>query len=252
MSWQATAWAEKQKTGSPACKVLLLVLANYADERGYCWPSQEKLSKGTEQSVDTIQRNARRLEAGGFITIERKPRAGGRWPRLAYQLSMPMEASTEPQDAVRQQSNTVDKAVGTPAVCGSAEPHQSRSPGRTSPDHRAAQLCGTNLHLNLHENLHLERSAAANRGNAPAAAKIKRSSDQKRDGIEVVQDRIARRLGDGNAEQGWRTFMSLTESDQQFLIKIEQSGGFTKATLDDFRARALDLLPSHTDGKNNQ
>jgi hypothetical protein len=52
MSWQATAWAEKQVTGSPARKVLLLVLANYADEDGICWPSQETLAKGTEQSLD--------------------------------------------------------------------------------------------------------------------------------------------------------------------------------------------------------
>ena len=40
MSWQATAWALRQKTGSSGCKLLLLTLANYADDTGCCWPGQ--------------------------------------------------------------------------------------------------------------------------------------------------------------------------------------------------------------------
>src|SRR5262245_26467190 len=97
MSWRATAWAEKQKTGSPGCKLLLLVLANYADERGLAWPSQRTLSEGTEQSVDTVQRNTKRLVNGGFITAVKIPRAGGQWPSLGYQLNM----FTGPQNAAR-------------------------------------------------------------------------------------------------------------------------------------------------------
>src|SRR5207245_1513586 len=102
MSWQATAWAEKQKTGSPSRKALLLVLANYANEDGFCWPSQTTLSKGAEQSVDTVHRNARRLELDGFISIESVVRKGGRWPRLSYRLLI---QSTVPQNAERQESN---------------------------------------------------------------------------------------------------------------------------------------------------
>jgi hypothetical protein len=41
MSWQATAWGQRQTTGSSGRKALLLVLANYADDQGICWPSQE-------------------------------------------------------------------------------------------------------------------------------------------------------------------------------------------------------------------
>jgi hypothetical protein len=39
------AWAIKQKTKAPAVKVVLMVMANYADENGFCWPSQEKLAE---------------------------------------------------------------------------------------------------------------------------------------------------------------------------------------------------------------
>ena len=61
MSWKATAWAIRQTTGSSGRKVLLLALANYADEHGVCWPSQETLARNTEQSVDTVQRQLKKL-----------------------------------------------------------------------------------------------------------------------------------------------------------------------------------------------
>jgi hypothetical protein len=232
MSWQATAWAEKQKTGSPSCKVLLLVLANYADEHGYCWPSQEKLAKGTEQSIDTIQRNARLLQAAGLVDLEYIPRRSGRWPRLSYRLRM----QTEPQNAVRQQSNAVDKSDS----CGSAEPHQSRSPSRTSPDHRAAQLCGTNLHLNLQTNNHIEHEAAATCGSVRAEAKRTADEERKaRPNIQDAQNAAVRKLGSGDTERGWLIFMALAESDQRFIVTCQLANQFTDAMADDFRAHAL-------------
>ena len=77
MSWQATAWAERKKTGSPARKVLLLVLASYADEFGVCWPSQEVLANGTEQSLDTVQRQLRKLADMGIISVAVRPMGRG-------------------------------------------------------------------------------------------------------------------------------------------------------------------------------
>ena len=89
MSYQATAWAIKIKAGSAGQKAVLLALAHYANENGYCWPSQTTLAKVTEQSVDTVQRNLRRLEASCYIKRILLPRSGGRWSRHAYQLNMP-------------------------------------------------------------------------------------------------------------------------------------------------------------------
>lgn len=126
MSWQATAWAAKQRTGSPSRKCLLLAIANYADASGSCFPSQQTLATDTEQSVDTIQRNSRRLEKDGLLRLELVQRDGGRWPMMAYRLEMP-KADTEPQNAVRQESNI-----------WRAGPHHKRSPGRTTNGHRAA------------------------------------------------------------------------------------------------------------------
>ncbi|WP_210482720.1 helix-turn-helix domain-containing protein [Microvirga antarctica] len=77
MSFQAMAWAAAQKTGSPARKALLLAIANYADEDGVCWPSRETLADDSEQSVDSVDRHLRELEASGFI---RRTSRGGRRP----------------------------------------------------------------------------------------------------------------------------------------------------------------------------
>lgn len=88
MSWQALDWAAKQKTGSPHAKLLLLLLANRADENGICWPSQLSLAEQAEQSDDTVQRHLKSLE-GRFILRARARRTAGRWPGYIYQLLMP-------------------------------------------------------------------------------------------------------------------------------------------------------------------
>ena len=109
MSWQATAWAERQTTGSPGRKVLLLILANYADEHGVCWPSQETLASGTEQSLDTVQRQLRKLTAAGIISVAVRPQGRGRWPGRTYKLNMTVAEMTEPQNAARQVTWNITK-----------------------------------------------------------------------------------------------------------------------------------------------
>ena len=79
MSWQATAWAVRQKTGSAGCKLLLLTLANYADDTGCCWPGQDTLKNDTEQSLDTIQRQLKKLETLGLVRKVPRPMGPGRW-----------------------------------------------------------------------------------------------------------------------------------------------------------------------------
>lgn len=75
MSYQATAWAVKQKTGSPSGKSLLMALANYAGECGECHPSIATHAEDTEQSEQSEQSVRRRLnefiDAGLVARFER-------------------------------------------------------------------------------------------------------------------------------------------------------------------------------------
>jgi hypothetical protein len=76
-SWDALAWAARQKTGGPGPKAVLLSLAKRVDEQWSCFPGQEVLADETEQSVRTVQRQLADLEQRGMIRREARGKAGG-------------------------------------------------------------------------------------------------------------------------------------------------------------------------------
>lgn len=70
--------AVKQRTiGSATAKVVLLILADYADANWSCFVGQERLAAETETSVSTIKRTLRWFEEDGLITRERRHRQNG-------------------------------------------------------------------------------------------------------------------------------------------------------------------------------
>ena len=88
MSIDAMAWAKAQLTGSPGAKLVLLVLADYADDSGLSWPSKATLSKVTEQDPRTIQRHLRHLEGVGLITVDIRSRKDGGQSSNSYMLPL--------------------------------------------------------------------------------------------------------------------------------------------------------------------
>ncbi|MGP9814416.1 helix-turn-helix domain-containing protein [Rhodopseudomonas sp. NSM] len=137
MSWQATSWAAKQVTGSPARKALLLALANYADAAGMSYPGQDTLARDTEQSIDTVQRQMKHLAAIGLVRIEKRPAVKGQWPGLVYFLAMPVAEISEPQIAARSAPHSSASRSGghRAAKHPPAVPQNAPSPGRTALRH---------------------------------------------------------------------------------------------------------------------
>ena len=78
MSWQATAWAAEQACGGPTGKLLLYAIANYADERGECWPSDARLAADTELSTRSIQSWKQKFAELGLVEIEPRGHREGR------------------------------------------------------------------------------------------------------------------------------------------------------------------------------
>ena len=73
MSVQAITWALETDLGQNyAAKVLLMALANYADDEGTCFPGREKISAETGLSKRTLTRQVQNLVDWGLITIERR------------------------------------------------------------------------------------------------------------------------------------------------------------------------------------
>ena len=68
MSFQMMTLALKANTGSTGTKFVLLAVANYCDEYGQCYPSQQRLAKDTLMSVRSVRTHLAKLEAQGFIT----------------------------------------------------------------------------------------------------------------------------------------------------------------------------------------
>ena len=67
MSVQAITWALDYAAGSVTEKVLLLVLANYANEFGVSWPSQKTLADQTALGERTVRRVLADMERRGVI-----------------------------------------------------------------------------------------------------------------------------------------------------------------------------------------
>jgi DNA-binding transcriptional regulator YhcF (GntR family) len=77
MSFEALAWAWKQKTGSSGRKATLSALAQFADEHGHCFPSQAHIAEYTEQSERTVREHLAFLEKNGFISRVGRARQDG-------------------------------------------------------------------------------------------------------------------------------------------------------------------------------
>lgn len=81
MSWETLAWAKNARTGHATRKAVLMVLAEHADERNSCNPTQDRIAADTELSEATVRRVLRYLERHGFLTVERSGGSGaGRAP----------------------------------------------------------------------------------------------------------------------------------------------------------------------------
>lgn len=77
MSVQAIALSLKAQGLKPSEKLLLLALANYADDAMKCWPSHKTLAADTGLSQRTILTTFKRLECAGLLVRTARDRPDG-------------------------------------------------------------------------------------------------------------------------------------------------------------------------------
>lgn len=157
MSVQAIAWALSVKAKSPSAKLVLVTIANYADENGFCWPSQALIARQSEQSVDSVQRRLQELVIAGFLSRKVRRRKSS-----LYQLLMPHVK--KPQSAVSSMENYGNKIKKPqnqfliPQLCGTEPPTRtikerkiegSHSGKRGKPRHGARTKDGVRLWLDF-------------------------------------------------------------------------------------------------------
>ena len=117
------AWARAIKTGSATIKSVLMAVANYADEDGICWPSQEQLADDTELSRHSVMRALDQLEDMGLLDRERRHRGDGSRTSDLIMLDLSSTVQRSSQQRSTQQQPKSHGATAEPSI----EPSLSRN-----------------------------------------------------------------------------------------------------------------------------
>lgn len=98
MSIQALNWALSQDSiDNSGARFVLLVLCNYANEAGQCYPSRETIAKKTSMSVRSVQTHINWLAEHGYLTWTNERNDSQRQTPNVYQLTKP-SADSAPRD----------------------------------------------------------------------------------------------------------------------------------------------------------
>lgn len=85
MSFQAMAWAVKQKTNNAGQKLALIMLANYCNSHtGQCNPSHKRLASECEMGVSTLKAHLNSLAEIGLLRIVHNSKDGVQLPNQYY------------------------------------------------------------------------------------------------------------------------------------------------------------------------
>ncbi|WP_163834714.1 helix-turn-helix domain-containing protein [Spartinivicinus ruber] len=77
MSIQAMSWVFTLSKLDPYKKIVLLSLADNANDQGYCWPSMDTIANKSSMSKQTVRRHLKSLEELNLITKQQRTRANG-------------------------------------------------------------------------------------------------------------------------------------------------------------------------------
>ena len=82
MSAECLFWAVKAKIGNPQRKLILIALADIANEKRQCWPSHAYISTIAECSKSSVIRHLAFLQDEGLINIENRKDGEGKKSNL--------------------------------------------------------------------------------------------------------------------------------------------------------------------------
>lgn len=127
----------------PTPKLVLLVLADHADDLGFCFPGAATIARRASVSERTLSRVLAQLEEQGYIARSRRHLANGNRTSDGYLLT-PDKATNWPVDnppSVQDQTPTV-ASTGEPSV----EPPVTNKQGAPRQTQLPADLTWTNAH----------------------------------------------------------------------------------------------------------
>jgi hypothetical protein len=125
MSIRVMTWAFEQRI--PAnIKIVLLSLADNANDDGYCWPSQETIAYKSSVSVRNLRRLITQLEERGLIRVERRNDRDGHRASNGYYVGLPDKMAGGPtgqiDTAYRPTVSSQEPSVEPPKIDTAGEP----------------------------------------------------------------------------------------------------------------------------------
>lgn len=95
-AYEAQVWARRQRLGGDtAAKIILMILSDYADEWGTCYPGVERIAEEGEISKSTVLRKLKALAHVGLITVERRANERGHRTSNRYILEIGLVVTPE-------------------------------------------------------------------------------------------------------------------------------------------------------------
>lgn len=88
MSWAREVMPEMPESIKAGPRLLLLLMADYANEQGVCWPSVRRLADEMACSRSTVQRSIEALVVHGLMTVVARKTPTGRQTSNFYRLAM--------------------------------------------------------------------------------------------------------------------------------------------------------------------
>lgn len=161
MSVQAISAALTLQKVTPSEKLLLIVLANYADERMKCWPSQATLAKGTCMTDRGIRKLFVSLEAKGLVKRDKRWNFKGATSDMISLYLVPEPRSATTPREPEPDSGTPGTPFRYPPEPGSANPsiEPSKEPSaraRPSNAESTASRACRKCHLSLRGTAYLQ------------------------------------------------------------------------------------------------
>ncbi len=234
MSLMMMTEAFKRKVGNPARKLVLLKLADNANDQGECWPSYGHIASECEMGRSTVKAHIKRLAADGYLLIQErrkgerqssnmykltleqgkevsrakpKRRAGEKKPMLIPgQILTPVKIRPHPGQILTPPRSAVDPTPGQPLTPEPVSRNQPLNPPKNRP-------CATALR-DAFEVFYSAGLPKKKRPKAEAAFKDRaRGEDDPMAFAQMLADNIASRLGTG--ELGFDAMHPTTYLNQQ-------------------------------------
>lgn len=149
MSLKATLWVLDGLPGLGAGRTLvMLALADFADEDGTCWPSQETIARRARMSDRNVRRHLAWLEAQGLVAIERRwVQSEGRARRISSRYRLPVGTTWTPPPTGGRRGTDVDDTASEPVDnSGRPIPDNLSGIGETAGQSIPDKMSGTALY----------------------------------------------------------------------------------------------------------